>query len=106
MKKFLIFAGVALILSITAVLIGSTNNAEPSNKEVCAMSKAQATCPMVAKTSEVKTCPGEASATCNTSAACSDCDKACPKGEDCPDKATCEKRAACPNKDTCTKKTE
>ena len=114
MKRVFIFAALAFALCITAVLIGSTNSSkeickEPSNKAVCAMSSAQAmnsaTCPMAAKSNELKACQRVTEKACKT-ADCSKCDNVCPKGEACLNKDTCEKRAACPNKDNCSKKTE
>ncbi len=94
MKRFLIFAVLALALCVTVVLIGSTNNSkvvctESANKAECTMSNAQAmnsaTCPMAAKSNESKTCSKEEASL---------------------NKDTCEGHAASPDKDSCSKQTE
>lgn len=111
MKRFLIFAALALVLCITAVLIGSTNSGkeictEPSNKAVCATSNAQAAnsaaCSMAAKSETCQKETGSASKTAD----CSKDDKTCSKGEVSLNKETCEKRAACPMKDSGSKQAE
>ena len=113
MKRFLIFAALALALCVTVVLIGSTNSSketctESANKAECTMSSAQAmnsaTCPREAKSNELKECQKASENACETSAALHD--NACTKGEASLNKDTCEEHAASPNKDSCSKETE